>query len=121
MSAMAGLRAATWASHQKLEKRLDVKSRFSDLDAYRTHIEGMWGFCAGLEQRLETELAVHALPDYAVRRKLPLLNADLTALGADPDAVRGLPRCEKLPDRADLAASFGCARNTSSSPPRCRT
>jgi heme oxygenase len=52
MSAIAELRSATWGSHQRLERRLDVKARFSDSRAYRTHLEKMWGFCAGIELRV---------------------------------------------------------------------
>lgn len=71
MSAIAELRSATWASHQRLEKRLDIKTRFTVLDAYRAHIQGMWGFCAGVEQNIGPDVFGTALKDYASRRKLP--------------------------------------------------
>jgi heme oxygenase len=108
MSAIAELRSATWASHQRLEKRLDIKARFSDSRAYRTHLEKMWGFCAGMELRVARDAFGDALPDFEKRRKLPLLQRDLVALGAAADEVMRLPRCETLPRCADEAAAFGC-------------
>ena len=109
MSAIASMRAATWPSHQRLEKALDMGERLSNVDSYREYLERMWGFCAGLEQQLEPELVRHALPDYVSRRKLPLLGTDLTALGADPRSLTRLARCRALPACPDLAAAFGCA------------
>jgi heme oxygenase len=109
MSAIAGLRAATWASHQRLEKRLDIKARFSDLRAYRSHLQQMWGFCAGLEQNLGPDCFDQALADYESRRKLPLLSQDLMALGVAVEEFASLARCHRLPFCADPAAAFGCA------------
>jgi heme oxygenase (biliverdin-IX-beta and delta-forming) len=109
MSAIAGLRSATWPSHQRLEKRLDVKARFTNAGAYRAHLESMWGFCAAIEALLESESFGGSLPDYETRRKLPLLTQDLLALGARPDQIASLPRCETVPNTADPAAAFGCA------------
>jgi heme oxygenase len=109
MSAMAGLRSATWPCHQRLEKRLDVKARFSTLSAYRAHLERMWGFCAGLELGVAPEAFGGALEDYESRRKLPLLTRDLLAIGADLPSIESLARCPGLPARSDPAAAFGCA------------
>ncbi len=108
-SAIAELRAATWPSHQRLEKRLDVKTRFNSLPAYRSHLERLWGFCAELEQRLEPQLSGIALPDFESRRKLPLLTRDLCVLGADADMLLLLPRCRNIPPCPEPAAALGCA------------
>jgi heme oxygenase len=108
VSAMAELRAATWPAHQRLEKRVDVKSRFSSVDAYRSHLEQMWGFCAALEMRLEPSTFEGALADYGSRRKLPSLTRDLIALGADSGLIDKLARCESVPDCGDPSAAFGC-------------
>jgi len=107
--ATLALRAATWPSHQRLEKRLDVKARFSDPIAYRAHLEKMWGFCAGLEQVLTSDSFGGALPDYEMRRKLPLLTRDLIALGADDQSVSLLPQCPVPFPPSDPAAAFGRA------------
>jgi heme oxygenase len=109
MSAMAELRSGTWDSHLRLEKRLDVKNRFTDSHAYRSHLEKMWGFCAALERRLGREAFAGALEDYDRRRKLPLLTRDLIALGAHADDVTELPYCDCVPEFHDPAGAFGCA------------
>jgi heme oxygenase len=108
MSAMAELRTATWPSHQRLEKRLDVKSRFSDVISYRQHLEKMWGFCSAIERQIGAPVFGEALADYEKRRKIPLLSRDLMALGLDSPALGRLPHCETLPDCGDAAAAFGC-------------
>jgi heme oxygenase (biliverdin-IX-beta and delta-forming) len=108
MSAMAELRSATWPCHQRLEKRLDIKTRFSNLSAYRAHIEKMWGFCAALEEQLKSEVFADALPDYESRRKLPLLGQDLISLGADSQSLASLSYCPTVPVCSDAATAFGC-------------
>ncbi len=107
--AMAGLRAATWAAHQRLEKRLDVKGRFCDPDRYRGHLAKMWGFCGPLEAGLGPDHFGGALPDYEARRKLPLIASDLVAVGVPPAAVAALPRCQYLPACDQQAVAFGRA------------
>jgi heme oxygenase len=109
MSAIAELRSATWPSHQRLEKRLDVKTRFTVWGAYRAHLERMWGFCAAIERRFgQQQTFGAALLDYERRRKIPLLTQDLVALGAEAASVRRLPCCETIPECPDPAAAFGC-------------
>lgn len=108
MSAIAALRLATWPAHQRLEKRLDVKTRFSNLDAYRAHLQRMWGFYAPVEQRFGVDGFGGALADYEARRKLPLLTRDLIALGADSQAVMLTDQCQSVPACPDPAAAFGC-------------
>jgi len=108
VSAIAELRAATWSSHQHLEKRLDVRARFTDAGAYRAHLERMWGFCAAIERRLGSDVFGEALADYEARRKVPLLTRDLIALGTHAESVTGLPVCESIPDCPDPASAFGC-------------
>jgi heme oxygenase len=108
VSAIAELRAATWPIHQRLEKRLDVKHRFSTRASYRAHLEGMWGFCNELERRAAGALVSEALADYESRRKLPLLTHDLLALGASADDIERLPRCENLPACDEPAMALGC-------------
>jgi heme oxygenase (biliverdin-IX-beta and delta-forming) len=106
MSAIALLRQATWHCHLRLEKRLDVKQRFSSMHLYRTHLEYMWGFYAPLERQFDARIFADALPDHESRRKLPLLASDLNALGVSSQT---LPECQAIPAFADTAAAFGCA------------
>ena len=107
-SAIAELRSATARSHQRLEKRLDVKARFTELNAYRSHLKRMWGFCAPLERSLSPQAFGDALPDYESRRKAALLERDLRALGTDPSPVSKLAQCAAVPRPDDPAAAFGC-------------
>jgi heme oxygenase (biliverdin-IX-beta and delta-forming) len=103
---MAALREATWASHQRLEKRLDIKKRFSERAAYCEHLRRMWRFCFYLERQVETQAFDGALPDYEKRRKLPLLSRDLAALGAAPPSFA---EPVSFPRVSDPAQAFGCA------------
>jgi heme oxygenase len=106
MSAIASLRQATWHCHQRLEKRLDVKQRFSSRHLYRTHLEKMWGFCSPLERQFDAHIFDEALFDHESRRKLPLLAGDLNVLGV---TAQSLPECPAIPAFADTAAAFGGA------------
>jgi heme oxygenase len=109
ISAMAELRAATWPSHQRLEGRLDVRARFSNLDSYRLHLQKMWGFCATVEEQLGQDRLSEVLPDYESRRKLSLLAQDLLALDAGAGFEEELDRCPVIATDRDRAAAFGCA------------
>ena len=108
-TAMMRLRAATWPSHHRLEKGLDIEARFSDLDAYRRHLQRMWGFCAATENSLTPHSFADALPDYEMRRKLPLLRHDLEALGAGAISVSSLQICPSVVAASSPEAAFGCA------------
>jgi heme oxygenase len=109
MSAMDGLRAATWPAHQRLERRIDFRSRLASVASYRGHLERMWGFYAALEPQLRAVIYPEHLADYEQRLKLPLLERDLRSLGLADAALGQLPRCPLTPRCADPAAAFGCA------------
>jgi len=109
MSAIAELRTATWPSHQRLEKRIGFKARLETVGSYRTHIERMWGFHVALEPRLMSGVLSDWLTDSEARRKIPLLERDLMALGAERSGVALLPRCQSVPVCDDPASAFGCA------------
>ena len=105
-SAMAGLRA--WASHQRLDRRIDFGARLATVSGYRHHIERMWGFYVSIEARLDSGAFGNWLTDYAERHKAPLLERDILALGAEPNAIATLPRCP-VPACDGPHAAFGCA------------
>lgn len=109
MSAIVELRRATWPSHQRLEKRLNFKARLETVSAYRAHIEKMWGFYVVIEPGLTSGDFRDWLPDCDVRRKVPLLERDLSALGVESTSVARLPRCQSVPAPEDTASAFGCA------------
>ena len=108
-SATSELRAATWPSHQRLDKRLDFKARLATIDSYRGHIERMLGFYAPIEARLASGVFGDWLTDYAARRKVPLLERDILALGAGSSDIAVLPCCPFVPACNDPQAAFGCA------------
>lgn len=105
-SAMADMRAACWPVHQRLERRLDIKTRFDSVAPYLAHLMQMWGFCVGLERGAVSANLEKVLTDYPVRRKLGLLTQDLVALGLHPNDIDSLEQCELAPC-ADVAAAFG--------------
>jgi heme oxygenase len=108
VSAHALLRSTSWPHHQRLEKRVDVKRRFTDPAAYRAHLELMWGFCVVLEERVAPLLSATLLADFPSRHKRPLLERDLEFLGMPREAIEHLPRCDSLSYCTDAASAFGC-------------
>jgi heme oxygenase (biliverdin-IX-beta and delta-forming) len=109
VSAIAALRVATWPSHQRLERRIDLKARLASAATYRAHLEQLWGFYAALEPQLAAGIYPGHLADFNSRRKVPLLERDLLALGTATDALRRLPLCTAAPPCGDAAEAFGCA------------
>jgi len=105
--AVAELRAATAECHRRLERRLDIKARFSTRDHYRSHLEGMLGFQDPFEQQLSRQGFGKVIPDFQQRCKSALLVADLQALGGSPEAIASLPRCLRLPSFRCEAAALG--------------
>jgi len=106
-SVMDALRAATSHCHRRLEKRLNVAERFSNAAAYRSYLEVMFGFYVPFEQSLSGHAVRRVLTDFGARCKSSLLSRDLEALGADPDAIAGLPHCSDIPFCQDEAAGLG--------------
>jgi len=101
------LRRATRLSHQRLEKRVDIKSRFSDRAAYLAHLKQLWGFYAAFETALDPKLLQGVLGDLELRWKCPLLKRDLESLDPLLD-VAELPRYSPMPPCGDTAQAFGC-------------
>ncbi|HTY94354.1 MAG TPA: biliverdin-producing heme oxygenase [Steroidobacteraceae bacterium] len=106
---MPSLRAATWASHQQLEKRIDFKARLETIGTYREHIQRLWGFYVPMEERLCCGVLDPWIRDFTVRAKAPMLARDILSLGADPSVFAALPCCRQLPPCPDPETAFGCA------------
>ncbi len=66
-----------------------------------------YGFYQPLEQRLHVLALIPAGLDQSLRIKLPVLRADLTALGLDETAIEALPTCQALPRIDSRAAALG--------------
>jgi heme oxygenase (biliverdin-IX-beta and delta-forming) len=91
----ARLRAATADAHASIERTFDLFSMLSSHNSYRTTLIAFHGFFAVVEPRLEATLTDPAF--YPTRRKLPLLQADLLALGLQAEDVARLPHCPWSP------------------------
>lgn len=102
-TALERLREATRESHETLEARLDVLGRMATLDGRKALAERFHALHAGMEAALAPHLAEIADLDFAARRRTPLLEADLQALGArasDPIQV------ETIGSRAEALGFF---------------
>jgi len=103
------LKKATWPLHERLERNLNLLSPSFSLVDYLRLIKAFWGYYRPFEAGLTGVPELHDwLPDISVRSKLPLLEADLQALGVNGDSLDRLPVCQELPACTDLAAALGC-------------
>lgn len=101
------LRHETRAQHEALEAALDLAGEGLTRDVYRQRLEQFYGYYRPVEARL---LALGGWPergiDLEARGKVPLLEADLQALGVVE--LEALPLCATLPDLAGVPQAFGC-------------
>jgi heme oxygenase (biliverdin-IX-beta and delta-forming) len=107
MSILALLKDRTRPEHEAIEGAFDLMRDDVTLASYRGRLEQFRGFLVPVEARLG-ELGgwgEHGI-DLAARHKVPLLEADLRALGVE--SVGRLPVCREVPDLAGLAEGFGC-------------
>ncbi len=106
-SIMARLREETRPEHDAIEGVLDLMDNNLTLARYRRRLEQFHGCYAPLERRLQEicDWTDHGV-DLSRRRKTPLLESDLRALGVE--AVESLPVCQDLPKLIDAADGFGC-------------
>ncbi len=103
---LSRLRAETRSRHDEIERALDLMSEALTLPVYRRRLERFHGFYRPVENLLAS---LGGWPDRGLdleaRRKTPLLEADLQALGSSPWR---LPACRSLPPLGAPAAAFGC-------------
>ena len=102
------LKAQTRAEHVAMEGVLDVMRDDLSLADYRRLLERYFAFYEPVEARLAGVLASVPLNglDFETRRKLPLLRADLAALGGA--AADTLAVCDALPPLHTPAQAMGC-------------
>jgi heme oxygenase len=92
---LARLRAATAADHAAIEAALDVMRPDLTLPRYIALLARFYGFYEPWEAaagRIDATAAV-----VAERRKVPMLERDLQALGFSVETMAALPRCATLP------------------------
>jgi heme oxygenase len=107
------LREATAPLHAEAEGAALVRGVLgpggTEVD-YRHYLARLLGVHAPLEAALGAHAALaHAGFDAGARRKVPLLEADLCALGLSSAQVDALPRCARVPDVTPLGRALGCA------------
>ncbi|MCG6576508.1 biliverdin-producing heme oxygenase [Pseudomonas sp. AF32] len=106
-SLIQALRTETAELHVALEKRLPFFSAGLDLELYRRLMTAYYGFYQPLEQRLHVLSLTPTGLDQSRRIKLPVLRADLVALGMDDAAIEALPTCHALPEIESRTAALG--------------
>lgn len=101
------LRERTATLHARVETALDLPSWAADVRSYGRLLTRLLGFYAPMEGRLSSFDWTSVKIDFEQRRKVPLLAADLRALGCDSGEISAAPECERLPPLPSLAAAFG--------------
>lgn len=106
---LTALKEATHSRHQHIEARLDLLNRDWKLPFYQALLERFHGFYRAVEPvLLQNEGRTGHGLDLTQRAKLPLLEADLRALGLSAGQVDALPVCPQPPSLADFPQRLGC-------------
>ena len=85
-----GLKAATHATHDRLDKRIMAARPFADRERYALFVRVQHGFHRDIDALYANPVLDKLLPDLAGRRRLPAITQDLADLGltpATPDAA----------------------------------
>jgi heme oxygenase len=95
---MQRLRQATRSAHDGIEGALPLLAPGLTTLRYVSVLQALYGFYAALEP-LSHRIAGASCAALALetRAKVPLLVADLTVLGSEPDDILALPTCQHLP------------------------
>jgi heme oxygenase (biliverdin-IX-beta and delta-forming) len=102
--ALSHLRAVTGPAHRALEGGLGLLDENLELDAYKNVLARFYGFWIGWQPQIAGLLQNDAL--LTPRRRLHLLEADLTALGVSRNEMAALPKCP-LTELHDSAEALG--------------
>lgn len=101
------LKEATRAQHENLENTVDVMNQMFSLEDYKRLLTKFYRFYAAIEPKVAENDLQKAGFDFAERRKTPLLEKDLKALGIFDDVNKEVPLWENLPALGSTAAAFG--------------
>lgn len=106
---LPSLKAGTQHEHQRLEERLDLFNRVTDLTSYRGLLEAFFTLYTPLEEALVGAADWNDLGwDFEGSRKTAWLAQDLLNLGAEPARLDALPRCQRLPPLSSPSHAVGC-------------
>lgn len=100
------LKEATREQHEALESVVDVMSRTFTLDDYRELLTKFYRFYSAIEPKLPVAELMRNGFDVQPRRKTPLLEVDLKALGIF-ETVQGLQKWSGVPEVGSVAEAFG--------------
>lgn len=109
MQILAALAHSTRPDHARIGRSIPLARPSLSLDVYRAHLARLLGFYEPVEEALASHAWASVGLDFEVRRKLPLLAADLACLGLDEGAIASLPRCAAIPGLPALPEALGCA------------
>ena len=104
---LAKLKEATKAQHDNLENTVNVMDNLFSLEDYKTLLTKFYRFYAAIEPKVAANDLRVADFDFIVRRKLPLLEKDLKALGTFENVQKEVALWEDLPALDSVAAAFG--------------
>lgn len=103
---LASLRRLTAELHTRVENSVDLPRRTGHISAYQHLLARLFGLYSPIEARLDQMTGLKALElDWPARRKVPLLRADLVALGCSTTDISPCPFTPPLPD---LPEALGC-------------
>lgn len=103
---LAKLKESTRDQHDALESVVDVMNRTFSMGDYRELLTKFYRFYSAVEPNLPSADLLDEGFDTAERRKIPLLERDLAAIGA-LDEVRRLPEWASPPPVATLPEAWG--------------
>lgn len=104
---MSKLKEATRAQHENLENTVDVMGEVFSLENYKMLLTKFYRFYAALETKVAENDLTGAGFDFGPRRKTPLLEKDLEALGVLEKVKTQVPLWDGLPDVSSLSKAFG--------------
>jgi len=104
---MTKLKEATRDQHENLENTVDVMGEVFSLDNYKLLLTKFYRFYAAIEPKVAENDLIGAGFDFNARRKTPLLEKDLEALGILDNVRSGVSPWEGVPDVSNLSKAFG--------------
>lgn len=103
---MLQLRQATRVVHKRVEASLPLLDPSLTRERYTRVVEALHGFYAAVEPMVAAALACGG-ESWRPHAKLPLLAADLRALGRAPHHIDCLPRCTTMPSARTASHALG--------------
>lgn len=109
MQILEVLKESTREAHLRLERVVPLSRTGLTREGYRAYLARLLGFYAPVEGALAAQDWASLGFDYEPRRKVPLLHADLAALGLGDAEREALPTCRLVPSLPALPEALGCA------------